>query len=588
MWNLLSAVCVMPPKVGRSKRRVTGKTSKQERLGLQRKHKTVRRAKRRIAFKELLDVAAEVGVSVPRVDRAEPTSADVTRLIRVLYARELPAETTARVRTAAQKWLDGHGELDAELLESDSDEDDDEHESPSVVLQHAILKPTFKLHSKAFMLTYNSREFTTGDWREFRKFVKKLRKSYGARAWAASLEESLHASEGGAQKVYHLHAYLFWLDGVGVSCRDLSPFFFKDVRPRVDVCRERKAADGTFSAACHGLWYVSFPKTGTVFNATNYVAWKMYKPKVEWVQDLWREGKVSHEYYLKVSAEQFRVGHSSRRRDVEEVCKWEREEALQTDIAAELRLLESDQALQEPRPFEQVATFIAYFGRAAWRRPLLVVVGPTNTGKSMLAGHVLKKVAEVLGVTGFLEITVEMQPTLDFSEFNRKEHAGVLLDGVGDVLILKANREALQGRPKMQKGGQSATNVYSYPFSLCKRAVVATLDSSAANLHMLTTDHWLSNPANVLQLWLTSPAWAAPGEDNAGAQEAGGVTWGVDAVASFLEAADLSGPAHVCRQNGVNGADLASFTLDTLQQELKLSPFAAKKIIKARDDSGLF
>ena len=105
---------------------------------------------------------------------------------------------------------------------------------------------------------------------------------------------------------------------------------------------------------------------------------------------------------------------------------------------------------------------------------------------------------------------------------------------------------------------------------------------------MLTTDHWLSNPANVLQLWLDRPAWAAPGEDIAGAQEVGGVTWGVDAVASFLEAADLSGPAHVCRQNGVNGADLAGFTLDTLQQELKLTPFAAKKIIKARDDSGLF
>ena len=172
---LLSVVCVMPPKLCRVKRRVRGKTSKQERLNLQQKHKTVRRAKRRKAVKELLDVAAEVGVSATRVNRGEPTGAEVTRLIRALDARELPAETTARVRTAAQLWLDGHGELDAELLESDSDDKDDEYDSPSVVLQHAILKPTFKLQSKAFMLTYNSRAFTTGDWNQFRRFVKNLR-----------------------------------------------------------------------------------------------------------------------------------------------------------------------------------------------------------------------------------------------------------------------------------------------------------------------------------------------------------------------------------------------------------------------------
>ena len=34
--------------------------------------------------------------------------------------------------------------------------------------------------------------------------------------------------------------------------------------------------------------------------------------------------------------------------------------------------------------------------------------------------------------------------------------------------------------------------MYAYPFTLARRAVVATMDLSARNLHLLRTDHWLS------------------------------------------------------------------------------------------------
>ena len=46
---------------------------------------------------------------------------------------------------------------------------------------------------------------------------------------------------------------------------------------------------------------------------------------------------------------------------------------------------------------------------------------------------------------------------MDLAEFDRRVHAGVILDGVGDALFLKRNREALQGRPKVIKGAKSAT-----------------------------------------------------------------------------------------------------------------------------------
>ena len=66
----------------------------------------------------------------------------------------------------------------------------------------------------------------------------------------------------------------------------------------------------------------------------------------------------------------------------------------------------------------------------------------------------------VLGVSGYLEVTVESDSTLDFSSFKIDVHAGVLLDGLADAGLIKQNREALQGRYKECRGGKSNTMMY--------------------------------------------------------------------------------------------------------------------------------
>ena len=123
---------------------------------------------------------------------------------------------------------------------------------------------------------------------------------------------------------------------------------------------------------------------------------------------------------------------------------------------------------------------------------------------------VRREIAKIYGLPGFLEITVEGCDTLDFSDFDHRRDAGALLDGVGDAYMLHKNREILQGRAKKCKGGQSATMVYSYPYTLARRAVVATFDLSAAHLSAFTTDHWLSNSKNVIVLWLEEEAFVRP------------------------------------------------------------------------------
>ena len=128
-------------------------------------------------------------------------------------------------------------------------------------------------------------------------------------------------------------------------------------------------------------------------------------------------------------------------------------------------------------------------------------------GKSLLARDVLLRIAHRLGLEDFLEVTVEMAETLDLADFDLRVHGGVLLDGVGDAFTLKLNREALQGRPKVCKGAKSATTVYSYDYTFCRRGVVATFDLSAQHLDAFEHDHWLSNALNVIVLQLSEKAY---------------------------------------------------------------------------------
>ena len=161
----------------------------------------------------------------------------------------------------------------------------------------------------------------------------------------------------------------------------------------------------------------------------------------------------------------------------------------------------------------------------------------------------------------------------------------LLLDGVGDVEVLRRARETLQGRPKTIKGGRSTTMVYAYTYTLCRRAVVATFDLSARNLSLFKFDHWLADPRKVIQLHLTSPAWEADADAHrAPTSRAEQMrSWTVAETARFLEGHDLAGPAELMRRSGVNGADLLLLPQREFCTDVLLTPLAARKVVAARD-----
>ena len=125
--------------------------------------------------------------------------------------------------------------------------------------------------------------------------------------------------------------------------------------------------------------------------------------------------------------------------------------------------------------------------------------------------------------------------------------------------------------------------MYSYAFTLCRRAVVVTMDLSAKNLHLLTTDHWLSDCKNVMVLRLAEAAWESP-EPAAPPTEEPMATWGVGAVASWLESLDMVGPAAALKAQGVSGKDLVAFQSEPeFARDLCTTPFVARKVLMLRD-----
>lgn len=170
------------------------------------------------------------------------------------------------------------------------------------------------------------------------------------------------------------------------------------------------------------------------------------------VYNLLKAGKLTRETYLSLAA-RVTVGFQKRLADVRVAERYEKDCALELAVRADAAAL---QELKWPtRNFPEVEAFLdCHTGAPAFWRPILAIVGGARLGKSMLANDVLQWLADRLGLHGYVEVTVEDSEAMDLADFDRRLHSGVLLDGVGDALFLKRNREALQGRPKIVKGDE--------------------------------------------------------------------------------------------------------------------------------------
>ena len=543
---------------------------------------------RRDALRSMNALLQELDVPLaPLPVKDVPSPSVLAKVLRALARRCADGAEATNFEAALRRWCRNGGELPEGMsLRDAGGVDVDADPEPAVVPRHRILKVSFRLQSQAFMLTFHSNTFDLHTWEPFRNFVSDVARKYGARGWAACLEESQYASRGaGDSQVFHTHAYFFWTDGIGLRLRDINVLAYSGVRPRVDVCTARgsPASGGApRNAALHGLWYVTVEKAGTRKADASFKPWRDYTPMTKWLTNMWDAHKLSHEAFLQLSS-CFRSGHTKRKRDADDVARAEYSKAVEDHIKAELEELKTEEPLLASRIYPAVDAFVNSFRRPGRRKPILVIVGGTNAGKSLLAARILERVCTVLGLPKFIEITVENDATLDFSAFDHRVHGGALLDGVGDVLTLWKHREILQGRPKHALGGRSATMVYSYPYTLARRAVIATLDLTATNLHLLKTNHWLKDAKNVVLLPLTEPAYIAAAMPPPPTPRETMSAWTVDELAFFFKQQDAAGIATALQNSSVNGADFLAFaSWEELVDELSVVKFMAKKALRLR------
>ena len=177
----------------------------------------------------------------------------VVALVRELDRQCLDADSSARLRAAVTLYTQNGGVLPVRLTPEPVGEG--APVSQVQLQRHRVLDEGFRLQSRAFMLTFNSKAFTAGTWERFRTWVQGTARRLHASRWAACLEESQHAQASADASVFHTHAYLWWTDGKGVRHRNTDEFVFDAVRPR-GGCLCPLRAEGAYFLACSHARYV--------------------------------------------------------------------------------------------------------------------------------------------------------------------------------------------------------------------------------------------------------------------------------------------------------------------------------------------
>ena len=238
-----------------------------------RRRANARNLARRAAVRLLSALAGEVGL---RPVRVRASSADVESLARRLDARCTEGVLAERLRAALAAYLENGGSFSTPIAldpvaapeAQEATEADSGCEAPPPIAWHKLFDPSFRLQSKACMLTFNSRAFSNATWPSFVAWVQAKKTALGARRWAACIEESGHGAGGegsaaGGPRVFHTHAYFWWTDGEGLRRRNTDDLVFQDVRPRVDVCTCQAIKGRSLRiAVAHGLWCVALQKSG--------------------------------------------------------------------------------------------------------------------------------------------------------------------------------------------------------------------------------------------------------------------------------------------------------------------------------------
>ena len=372
------------------------------------------------------------------------------------------------------------------------------------------VRKSFRIQSGAVLLTYNGVR-DVAQWHRFVAFVNANFRRWGVCHWCATLE----ATRKGA---LHIHCMVQFRKS---KDRDTRPFFFEGLKPRADpndLLGEGWGGKCVQKSYNRGFFYVWADKIGTQRDgqgkpcvAGNYEpCWEdtadfHYSVKSKWVENLWQERKLTtdmwDDYLFKT-----RDSVLGKKRNLD-ACR-EREEgaAERAEMETVIKRIRSNASLFRPFPsVPQAVEWLARFSEDRLRYPLLLVLGPSHTGKTEWAKSLFKSPLELkIGDSDFFPEKMR--------SFKRSTHDGLVLDDVRDLKFLVRHQDKLQGKYDARvefastPGGQCA-----YARWLFKIPVAATFNYSTQHLELLEQDDFLGNAGNRVLVHWPPPAAAAAG-----------------------------------------------------------------------------
>ena len=459
----------------------------------------------------------------------------------------------------------------------------------------------FRIQATAVLLTYNSFA-DLAVWERFKTFVTANRKRWKVLYYCATMELCL-------SKKRHIHLMLQFLKKMNTNSHD---FEFEGKKPNcrvnrnnlhVDYCGEGTGGNCPQKSFDRGFFYVFADKIGTCRDASGAICvWGNYAPvwtslrltyqvMAPWIDKLWTQRKLSHAVYDTYVVD-VRQGVPMRRRNLREVMAAEDERADQAELEANVKRIRGDETLHrgmKPSVLADLRPWRDQFLVDNHRFSLLLILAPSFCGKTELATALFHNalVCDVGQLVDFFPDALR--------RFQRGKHDAIVLDDVRDLAFLVRQQHVFQSKyQKTTEFAQTPGGVCSYNKYLYRVPFIATANYSTINLHLLDTDDYLSRRQNCHVYKLTEP----PFEGAAAAAESPPLeltatpaatpaeimgSWSVAATACWLEKVELLGAAAAARDNGIAGADLLVAIEDTFVSDLRLTPFLAKKIIKARD-----
>ena len=222
-----------------------------------------------------------------------------------------------------------------------------------------------------------------------------------------------------------------------------------------------------------------------------------YAVSAKWAEVLWKQRKLSHQTYqeyLYLS----RDGVLPRKRNLEEVWRWEQERAQDEEREHATKRVRAK--LFRPFPEQPAATaWLQMFGQELDRYPFLIVLAPSRAGKTEYAKSLFTNplVLQIGDLDHFPD---------GLRHFDRHAHDAVILDDLRDFKFCVLHQEKLQGKVSTKfEFATTASGMFAYSKWLWKVPLVFTANYTTRNLELLRQNDFLGRPENRVLIELAGP-----------------------------------------------------------------------------------